>query len=433
MNDKVFNIIRRFLLLCILWSIFPEAMAIAAYEIHPGITLSEEYTDNVFENRNQKKSDYITRVMPGIQLRYEAPIGTLDGEYRYDYRYYLRQSRKNDDTHFVNVNGHFALIDQFLFLDAADNYQRVSLDVSRDVTQESLFINQTDQNNLVVNPYFSFNLSPRTVARLGYRYTNIWYKRPDDLQRVALHEVDDISRREHTGLGEVAYEFGRNFKVSGGYSFTRTDRSSGSSNQQDTYLGLEKKYGPDDASVILLKGGYTIINYRQGKRYNAPFWVAELKHQMGNVVTTLNTRVYYGEDPLRAVTKETSYAAAVDLLLAKGLIGAMVSYSRFVDTELDRLITRRATAAVRGRYELMNRLTADLTVEGSRYDNTSFLTGTDTVSSSDSDTKRLLVGPAVTYSFGEGMTFALLYRYVNYFSGFQGVVNRITLEFRKVF
>ncbi|WP_243373840.1 TIGR03016 family PEP-CTERM system-associated outer membrane protein [Geotalea sp. SG265] len=431
MKDKVIYVIRLLLLFCL--SLIPVAGAHAAFEIHPSITVAQEYTDNVFENKNHKKSDYITRAMPGIQLRYEAPIGTLDGEYRYDYRYYLRQSRKNDDTHYANVNGHFALIDQLLFLDAADNYQRVSLDVSRDVTQESLFINQTDQNNFFVNPYFSFNLSPRTIARVGYRYTYIWYKQPDDLQQLTLREVDDISRKEHTGVGEIAYEFGRSAKVSGGYSFTRTNRSAGSSNQQDAYLGLEKKYGPDDASVISLRGGWTTINYQQGKRYNAPFWVAEIKHQIGNIVTTLNSRVYYGEDPLRAVTQETSYSGAVDLLLPKGLIGGMVSYARFTDTELDRLVTRRATAAVRGRYELMSRLTADLTVEGSRYDNNSFLTGGDTLSSSDSDTKRLLVGTAVVYSFGEGMKVSALYRYVNYFSGIQGEVNRISLEFQKVF
>ncbi|GAB7026167.1 TIGR03016 family PEP-CTERM system-associated outer membrane protein [Geotalea toluenoxydans] len=432
MKNKGFLYICRFLFFGLSLSVFAEGDALADFEIHPGITVSEEFTDNVYENKNNKKSDYITRAMPGIQLRYEAPIGTVDGEYRYDYRYYLRQSRKDDDTHYANVNAHLALIDQLLFLDAGDNYQRVSLDVSRDVTQESLFVGQTDQNNLTATPYFSFNLSPRTTTRLGYRYTNIWYQRPDEAQIAALRQVDSISRRAHTGFGEVAYEFARNAKVSAGYSFTRTDRSSGSSNKQDSYLGVEKKYGPDDTSVISLKGGWTTIRYRQGRRYNAPFWVAEIKHQMGNVVTTLNTRVFYGEDPLRAVTKETSYSGAIDLLLSKGLVGGMISYSRFVDTELDRLVTQRATAAIRGRYELLNRLAADMTVEGSRYENNSLIS-INNLSTSNNDTHRLLVATGITYSFGEGMSASALYRYVNYFSGYQGDVNRIALEFRKVF
>lgn len=407
---------------------FAATGAEASWEIHPSITASEEFTDNVYESRFFIKSDYITRVQPGIAINYEAPIGTLDVEYNYDYRYYLRQSREDDDTHRLRARAHLSLIDDIFFLDATDNYQRISLDVSRDLTQESLFVGQTDENAVMASPYFALRLTPKATTSFGYRYTNLWYKSPEA-----------IDRTDHTGFVEAGYEFGENATVKTGYAYTRTERVMGDSNLQDAYLGIEKKYGADLNSFIGAKAGYTTIQYRDNRRYSAPFWNAEFKHQFNYIVTTLGTKVLYGEDPLRSITKETTHSGGLDYLFAKGMIGAMVSYSRFLDTALDRDITKRKSAIIRGRYELRSDLAADILLEASRYDQNESEISTSRVLVGTGSVyyRTLQAGAGLSYNYGENLTFSLLYRYIDYYSPRivedNKEINRVILEVRKVF
>ncbi len=427
MTKLYLSFCRCFLLWSSLFVILIADAEAANWEILPGITLSEEFTDNVYETRSSKRADLITRVLPGIKVQYDASFGTLDAEYRYDYRYYLRQSIKDDDTHKAKASGHFSPLNNILFLDAADHYQRISLDVSRDLTKESLFLGQTDENTVIASPYVKLPLSSKSIASFGYRYTNYWYENP-----VAIDRVD------HTGFLEAGYELARKTTVKAGYSYTHTERPTGNSNLEDAYLGFEKKYGPDDGSVFSAKGGWTIINYKGNNSYEAPFWNVQLKHQFNYLVASVGTKVLYGQDPIRSITQEAGYSAALDFLLLKGLVGGFASYSRFWDTEHDQLITKRSSAGIRARYELLSQVMADVSLEVARYDNSKAGPSGVTIPGTGSEYYRTIqTGAGASYSYSQDLKFSLLYRFIDYHSptNFENnrVINRVILEVRKVF
>ena len=142
----------------------------AEFEVHPSLAVSEEFTDNVFETPTNRISDYITRVLPGIALSYRAPALTGDLNYVFDYRHYARNTRGDETTHELSAKGHLTAVENFMFLDVSDEYQRVSLDVTRDVTKESLFLNQSDRNVATVSPYLTFNPTERILVKTGYRF-----------------------------------------------------------------------------------------------------------------------------------------------------------------------------------------------------------------------------------------------------------------------
>lgn len=164
------------LICCACAALVPFPANAADFRFTPNITVSEEFTDNVFEAAEGKRYDFITRLLPGLSLDYKAPVLDLSVAYNYDYRYYARNSRSDDTTHNLDARGLARIVDEFLFLEASDTYKRVSLDVSRDTSNESLFRNQSDQNIVTASPYFVIRTIPHYTIKGGYRYTNTWYK-----------------------------------------------------------------------------------------------------------------------------------------------------------------------------------------------------------------------------------------------------------------
>jgi len=147
------------------WSLF-TATAYADFAVSPSIAVSEEYNDNVFVSPD-RRTDYITSLMPGIILSYNAPFWDWDLAYNFAYRYYARKSQEDDFAHSMSMHGLTRLIDDFLFLDISDNYSRVSLNIARDRTLESNFVNQSDSNNFTASPYLRFHPVPKVSMRTG--------------------------------------------------------------------------------------------------------------------------------------------------------------------------------------------------------------------------------------------------------------------------
>lgn len=386
----------------------------AEFAIRPSIAISEEFTDNVFETGVNKRSDYITRAIPGIDLKYRAPLWEWDLGYNFDYRYYLRQTRGDENTHYLNTRGRISLVDNFFFLDVTDNYQRVSLDITRDVTRESLFVDQSDQNIVTASPFFVIRPTTQTNIRFGYQYVNTWYK-----------NSAAFDRTDHVGFAEGTYNVSPKSNVNVGYTFTRDVAPVDDYNKHDAYLGFRYEYA--DISFLFGQGGGTWIKYSKDSTFIAPFWNAGIKHQFGSVAAMINASVRYYEDPLRRTTQDTSYSGAVDRNFKRGTAGVFISYAEFVDTEIDRMLTKSSTAGVRGKYELMNDLAASLSFEATRYDH----------KDTGSYTRRLFVDAGLSYSFVKDLTCSLYYRYIDYYSPVivtdNKQINRVILEIRKIF
>lgn len=387
----------------------------ADFSVKPSLAISEEYTDNVFERNQNKKSDYITRVQPGLALKYNAPLWDWDLGYGFDYRYYARGSRKDDTTHNINARGLVKIIDEVLFLELSDVYRRVSLDVTRDNTSESLYSNQSDQNVGSVSPYIVLRPTSRLTIKTGYRYNNTWYKDPQA-----------VSKQSHVGFVNNSYEITSKLFLTGDYTFTREIPLKNSSfYRHEAYVGPRYEYA--DKSFIYAKGGFIASNYDNGSHQLNPSWNAGITHAFDIIVANVSTGVKYSDDPLGSSMRETSYNASLTGNLPRGNLTLQGSYTEFFDATVDRMKNKRYSGGVNGAYELVQDLRVSL---GFTYENYHdlLLKGI---------TDKYFVDCGLNYSFGKELSVGLSYKYIDYSSAVivadNKQINRVILEVKKTF
>ncbi len=388
----------------------PDVFA-GEFSFHPSIAVSEEYTDNVYETRDNKRYDFITRVMPGIALTYNAQLCDWDLRYVYEYRYYARNSRTDDNPQSLNLHGLTRVIKDLFFLDISDVYDRVSLDVSRDRTTEGLFIDQSDTNTFIASPYFQFRPGPNTTLRTGYRYRNVWYKDPTG-----------IDRRQHIGFAEANYEYSSRLTYTASYTYTH-ENSINPNYRHAPYVGFRYEY--KDRSFILAQAGYTWFKTKYHGDFDYPFWNVGITHTMGTYTVSLASVVLYPEDPESSVTRETDYTLNLTKDFGRGNVGLAVSYAKFAGDVTD--VENRYAAGVTARYDLGARLVANLSAGVEKYDHIE----------TNTYTRRIYVNPSLTYRLPKEISLILSYYYADYYSPLlyedNYSLNRVILEARKTF
>ena len=387
------------------------------FSLLPSITVSEEYNDNVFETTNDRISDYITTLMPGIALMYSAPFWDWDLNCHYDYRYYANNSRNGDNPYYLDIKGKLRLIDDFMFLDVNDTYDRVSLNIARDRTQESLFINQSDSNIFTASPYFLFHPAPKVTMKTGARYMNVWYKNPNG-----------IDRRDYIGFANATYAFSPRLDLTADYTYTH-EASIMPFDRQNPYIGFRYEY--KDKSFFFGQAGYSWFSSKNGGSSNDPFWNAGITHTFDHFSVTLTSGVQFPVDPLSGTTRETDYSFAVNKELKRGTVGASVYYSDYkvINAGPSSLsVSNKYGAAITASHELTTKLNGTISGSIERYNHTI---------AASSYTRRIYINPALTYTLPRDFTVALNYVFVDSYS--PGVlndtyqVNRVILELKKSF
>lgn len=326
----------------------------------PLLTVSEEYTDNVFDTKVNKRTDYITRLRPGFTSKYQAARWNWDANYNLDYRYYARKSKTNDISHDAGLKGSITLLENFLYLDLADTYKRVSLNVLRDDTAASSFANQTEQNIATVNPWFQWRLGQKTDLKTGYRYIDTRY-----------WDSAGINKYAHSGYADVTYELTSKLNLLANYTYTNQKSADNQKfDKHDASGGF--KYSYAEKSYLYANGGYSWQFFRDTGASRYFFWNAGLVHDFNLFVATLETKRQNTEDPLSTSARETSYLAKLDRVFDRGAIGVSGGYTEYDYSSRSHTISagndkHKVFAGINGRYEVLDGLTANAAVTGERY------------------------------------------------------------------
>jgi hypothetical protein len=381
----------------------------------PSIAVREEYTDNVYEVAGAKREEFITRLLPGFALKYGAPFWDWDMNYTFDYRHYARNSRADEFTHNAMAKGNLRLIDNFFYLDLNDTYSRVSLDVARDVTKESLFINQSDQNIATVSPYLLWRPGTKISLRTGYRYTDTRY-----------WDSAGIDKIEHGAFADLIHEVTGKFSLLAGYAFTRLESQPSDYNKHDVYGGFKYEYA--EKSFLFGRIGNSWQKFSSGSNASYQFWDAGITHDLGFAVATVETKVETTEDPLSVSTRETSYSGKIDSTLQRGAIGFAASYAEYVFTETGIRDLNSLSFSGTGKYEIVQDLIASFSATGEHFIR----------SNSSNYPYRLTTIAGLSLALKNDLALNLEYTYVVYrFSLKDGTganeINRAAVEVKKTF
>ncbi len=281
-----------------LFTVLRDAAEGAEFRIQPAVTLREWYDDNVFLTPNDKKYDYITEFIPGFNIVHRTSFWSTQLDFAYDYRDYLKRTQTKDYTYLANFLNHTMLVDNQLFLDVKDQYQRVSNTVIRNYAQESLFVNQTDQNIFTANPYLVEGLGSSHKVTLGYRYVNTWYRDP-----LAIKTVDNI------GYLETASSLSANMTFSTGVNYTRDWNRVSGYYKTDFYAGPRYTYAPN--SFFFCWIGETWLQFQGYDHIKHFIWDLGLTHRYSTMTLAVETKTQTLPDPYNILTRDDLLEASL--------------------------------------------------------------------------------------------------------------------------
>lgn len=390
----------------------------AEFTFTPSIGISEEYNDNIYDSAFDVRTDYVTHFLPGLALKYKTSFWDWDINYLLDYRIYANNSYNEEDVHNLNVNGQVTLLDNLLFVDIQEAYQRVSTSIRQDFTQESGNVNQTDSNIFSISPYITLKPASMVNAKLGARLASYWYQDPES-----------IDKDEYGGYGSIHYEVSPKIFIDSGYTFTHSDaRQDPDVNNYDwhnLYAGPRYEYA--DKSFVYAHGGYTIIDYSSGRRFDNPFWDVGVSHDFGTYQATVETRVSYEQDPDQNLTQVTSYSGGLTKTFARGKAGVSLGYLKYeYMNESEEPDTDSYRAGLNAEYEVSSRLSARLAFAAEEFHE-----------EREGNYTRYLVNPQLIYLLPHGITVSLDYIFVDYSSNNMPEnnrrINRAIFQVSKVF
>lgn len=373
------------------------SVALAAEEerfVAPFLAISEEYTDNVFDSKDNHRTDYITRVRPGLTSKYQSSRIQLEAAYNLDYRYYARKSKTKDISHDAGLKSSITVVENFLFLDLADTYKRVSLNVLRDDTTASSFANQTEQNIATVNPWLLWRPGQKTILKTGYRYIDTRY-----------WDSAGINKYAHSGYADAIYEMTSKFNLLANYIYTNQKSEDNQRfDKHDASGGFKYTYA--EKSYLYANGGYTWQFYKDMGASRYLFWNAGVVHDFSLFVATLETRRQNAEDPLSTSSRETSYVAKLDRAFERGSIGVSGGYTEYEYNNRQTTISaggnkHKSFVGVNGRYEILDGLTMNASAMGEHYHYATVTT--------DNYPYRLVLGAGLTWQMLKELALNLSY------------------------
>ncbi len=141
------------------------------WQITPSIGIEGTYTDNVNLTANNRQSDFVTRISPGLRIEGQSARASGNLNYQWQQYVYAESSARNNQQKSLAANGRLELVEQWLFLDASHNtsQQAVSAFGTQGVGNELINSNRTEVASYRLSPYIQGRLA--NVADYQLRYS----------------------------------------------------------------------------------------------------------------------------------------------------------------------------------------------------------------------------------------------------------------------
>lgn len=400
---------RLFPIITVLALVLLPAWARAADNWKASVSVSEEYNDNVKEERHGE-GDYVTSVSPSLGFKSEGSRFLFETDNSLTFRNYATGAKDDEFINNLNARGVLTAVENFLFVEVSDQYRTTYLDTSRSslnpyepstldpVTGQPIpgALNPNDTSTGLVNQN-TFNFSPYTVVRLGdrgsaktgYRYQEITYDRVG------------IDKTIQTGFSDATYSLTDKWDALGGVSYVRQDSVGGGLARETVYAGASYQYA--EGSSIYAKAGPTFTQYDRGGEDSNPFWDAGITHSFGSVVASLSTSVSYDEDPLTNETlRRELYSARVSKQFERTRASVYVNYATYDGQSSG--TSDRYTVGFNVQHDLTQRLSGNFDVSR------------DVTERGGGDTGRWYTGVGLKYQLAENYTGEVWYRYKDSYS-----------------
>jgi hypothetical protein len=365
----------------------------APITVTPSFTITGEYNDNVFQDNNNKVSDFILGLSPGISVAIENPIYRLIGSYSFTSEIYADQTQLNDAfaRHNLLVDGTYRatpLLTLFLTesLLVANN--------TNSIAAESVSTGRTRSLSNILSPGLAYQINPRTTLRSRATWTLLRYD-------------TDSAFDSDTYAAEAFVDYALlppQLTVTGGYQFAYFDIESQPGISTHTpRVGVTYRFTPNLTAAV--NGGPTFQVQDNGDTDVFPAVTAAIQQRFswGSVAVQYD-RAVGTSGGLGGTSENQSLGAVVqvDRIVRGLLVQAVPRWSRSTSTIGDDIDVDSFTLTLQARYEF-NRYIAGIV--GYTFflqrSNSVVTTAAGAASATDVDQNRVFVG----LQFGYPITF----------------------------
>lgn len=295
-----------------------------ANEIVPRLSLavSEEYNDNVFLSDTDRKSDFITRISPRLDLSFRAPKASLTLGYSPSFNIYSSHSERNSTSQRFNSQASLQPSERLSLGVNASFLKSEEVAEQREVlvVDPGALRQNRELTTTTVGAQLSYKLSPTLQPTLGASYTNTDYQGG---------VVDDSET--YAATFSLAYTLGARSTLSVGAKHTLFDYQGPiDATTQEYTLGLSYKLTPTLTAAA--SGGitFTDIDGISGNKTNFSGGVS-LTHQgeRGSAVLGVSQAVISSITEAEPQRSRTVSLRLTRQLAEKWNAGASLSYSTY--------------------------------------------------------------------------------------------------------
>ena len=147
----------------------------ATWRFDPRININETYTNNLFLDSNNERSDFITELTPGINISGDGRNLKLRFDYQYQNIFYADNGSMNDGFNQLRSSLSSELIDDHFFIEANADIGQTNISNQNRVTNNNINItgNRTNTSTFSISPIYKQSFAGLVDAELKYTYSYV--------------------------------------------------------------------------------------------------------------------------------------------------------------------------------------------------------------------------------------------------------------------
>ena len=237
----------------------PLGVRAGAFLVYPKLQLEESYSDNIFADKDDKKSDFITRIRPSLRIDSDWNNHAVSLEGGADVRRYMDYTDENFEDFYFSVSGRVD-VRRSTNVRARARYRLLHSDRGSPDDERGVEPTEFDVFSAEVKGFHNFG---RVNVTLGGTFDKFDY---DDVARTGLDPInnDDRDRDDVEGSLRVGYEIVPQYEafVRGAYNLRDYD-----SDVDDNGLNRDSDGFDIVAGVEVDFGGLVFGDFFAGYKY----------------------------------------------------------------------------------------------------------------------------------------------------------------------
>jgi hypothetical protein len=358
-------------LVFLLLLLFPPQTSFAQYRIEliPSVSVGELFDDNIYLDSTNEKSDYITEVSPGLNLKVLSEHSRLELAYAPTFVWYADEDENNTVRHLGNVT-YGQELSQHWRLDLTERYLRSEEPLETTEEIEGVRTTRNTYERIIGSASLGYLFGPENVFTFGYRHSLLenddvtlddgmisrpfanvtyWFNVKNGLELDYEYTAASFSRDDALFAGDgyngnaagirYIHRFTPHTSGSIGYDYTTRDFDGLTEdyNIHEGVIGFEHAFSPDFS--MSLEGGYFLVRNdysddQDGIVYNASL-VKKFERGSIKIEGSGGWNEAYLEAERRGLTRYWMVGPSFEIQFSEPLFGYVGGYYRQDTRDID--------------------------------------------------------------------------------------------------